>query len=51
MSQEELGRVAGMHRTEISLLERAARDPRLATIVKLAHALDVPPAQMLDGIA
>jgi transcriptional regulator with XRE-family HTH domain len=50
MSQEALGDACGLHRTEISLLERAGRDPRLSTIVKLAHALQVPAAQLLDGI-
>ena len=36
ISQEELGDRCDLHRTEISLLERAGREPRLATIVKLA---------------
>jgi transcriptional regulator with XRE-family HTH domain len=36
--------------SEISRLERSARDPRLATIVKLANALGIPPARLLDGI-
>ena len=39
ISQEELGNRCELHRTEISLLERAGREPRLATIVKLAGAL------------
>jgi transcriptional regulator with XRE-family HTH domain len=39
-----------MHRTEISLLERAGRDPRLGTIIKLARALEVTPASLLDGV-
>jgi len=34
----------------VSRLERCQRDPRLATIVKLARALGVPPARLLDGI-
>ena len=50
LSQEELGRACGLHRTEISLLERAGREPRLSTIVKVARALHVPPASLLDGI-
>ena len=36
ISQEELGDRCDLHRTEISLLERAGREPRLATILKLA---------------
>jgi transcriptional regulator with XRE-family HTH domain len=50
LSQEALGDACGLHRTEISLLERAAREPRLSTIVRLARALEVSPAELLDGI-
>jgi transcriptional regulator with XRE-family HTH domain len=50
LSQEALGDLADLHRTEISLLERAERDPRLATIVRIAHGLNIPPAQLLNGI-
>jgi transcriptional regulator with XRE-family HTH domain len=49
-SQEALAAACDPHRTEVSLLERAARDPRLATIVRLARALGVRPAELLDGI-
>jgi transcriptional regulator with XRE-family HTH domain len=51
ISQEELGYRCELHRTEISLLERAGREPRLATIVKLAGALETTPGQLCDGIA
>src|SRR5680860_1609005 len=40
LSQQQLGDRCGLHRTEISLLERAGREPRLGTIVKLAGALE-----------
>lgn len=50
LSQEALGYKCGLHRTEISLLERAARDPRLSTITKVARALDRKPAELLKGI-
>jgi len=50
ISQEELGSLCELHRTEISLLERAGREPRLATIVKLAGALETTPAQLCAGI-
>ncbi|MBF6620811.1 MAG: helix-turn-helix transcriptional regulator [Patulibacter sp.] len=50
MSQETLGAQAGLHRTEVSLLERAERDPRLATIVKLARGLGVSLDELIDGI-
>jgi transcriptional regulator with XRE-family HTH domain len=51
ISQEELGHRCDLHRTEISLLERAGREPRLATIVKLAGALETTPAELCEGIA
>ena len=50
LSQEALGVLCGLHRTEISLLERAGREPRLMTVVRIARALKVPPAELLDGI-
>ncbi len=50
LSQEALGDACGLHRTEISLLERAGRDPRLSTITRLARALGVPAAALLEGI-
>ena len=52
LSQEALADVCDLHRTEISLLERSKRSPRLETIVLLAHGLKLrSPAQLLDGIA
>jgi transcriptional regulator with XRE-family HTH domain len=49
-SQEGLGEACGLHRTEISLLERAGREPRLMTVVRLARGLKVEPAALLRGI-
>jgi len=51
ISQEELGHRCDLHRTEISLLERAGREPRLATLVKLAGSLETTPAALCEGIA
>ncbi len=50
VSQEELGFLCELHRTEISLLERGGREPRLGTIVKLAGALGTTPGELCDGI-
>jgi transcriptional regulator with XRE-family HTH domain len=51
ISQEELGLRASLHRTEIGLLERGARTPRIDTLVKVASALDVRiECALLDGI-
>jgi transcriptional regulator with XRE-family HTH domain len=50
LSQEELAVRSGLHRTEISLLERAGRDPRLATILRLARALEVPISRLTRAV-
>ncbi|HWB69581.1 MAG TPA: helix-turn-helix transcriptional regulator [Solirubrobacterales bacterium] len=50
ISQEELGFLCGLHRTEISLLERGGREPRLGTIVKLAGALETSADALCEGI-
>jgi transcriptional regulator with XRE-family HTH domain len=41
LSQETLAAICGLHRTEISLLERCKRSPRLETIVILARGLEL----------
>jgi transcriptional regulator with XRE-family HTH domain len=51
ISQEELAERIEVHRTEISLLERGGREPRLGTMVKLAVALGTTPAALCSGIA
>jgi transcriptional regulator with XRE-family HTH domain len=50
LSQEELARLVGLHRTEISLMERGGRRPRLDTLLQLAAAVEVEPADLLDGM-
>lgn len=51
LSQEELGFLAGLHRTEIDLLERGARVPRIDTLLKLTRALKTPPGRLIAGIS
>ena len=50
LSQERLGELCGLDRTEISLLERGKRFPRLDTLVRVSRALQLKPADLLDGI-
>lgn len=50
LSQESLGLKAGLHRTEIGMLENAERLPRIDTVVKLATALEIPVDQLIDGV-
>lgn len=50
LSQEELGDRCDLHRTEISLLERAGREPRLATLERLIAALDTNYQALTEGL-
>lgn len=50
LSQEELGFRASLHRTEIGLLERGARVPRIDTVIKIASALELAPAELTAGM-
>lgn len=50
LSQEELAHHSALHRTEVGLLERGARVPRIDTLVKLAGALSISPSELIDGI-
>ena len=42
--------MTALHRTEIGMLERGEREPRLGTIVKLAGALEAPLHDLVGGI-
>lgn len=50
LSQEELADLIGKHRTEVSLMERGGREPRLEALMKLAGALEVDPGELMEGI-
>jgi transcriptional regulator with XRE-family HTH domain len=50
VSQEELSLRAGLHRTEISQLERGLRLPRFDTILKLAAVLEEEPGVFFEGV-
>jgi transcriptional regulator with XRE-family HTH domain len=49
-SQEELGALAGLHRTEVSMVEKGERLPRVDTLLKLAAALAAPVGELVAGI-
>jgi DNA-binding XRE family transcriptional regulator len=51
ISQEALAGQCEIHRTEVSLLERGGREPRLGTLIKLATALDTTPEALCAGIS
>jgi transcriptional regulator with XRE-family HTH domain len=50
LTQEGTADRAGLHRTEIALIEQGNRLPRLDTIVKLGGALRVEPCELLAGM-
>lgn len=50
LSMDALGERCGLHRTEIRLLEKAGREPKLSTIVKVADGLGVTPGYLLAGV-
>lgn len=50
LSQEDLGRLLDVHRTEIGLLERGQRVPRLDTILKLSAGVEVSPCELIAGL-
>lgn len=50
-TQEELSVRAEIHRTQVGLLENGKRMPRLETLLKVAGALGVPPAELLEGLS
>jgi transcriptional regulator with XRE-family HTH domain len=51
VSQESLARICNLHRTEVSLLERCLRSPRLDTLIILAEGLKLSSlAELVEGI-
>lgn len=47
LSQEKLGELAELDRTFVNQVEAGSRNVTLTTIVKLAHALDVDPGDLV----
>jgi transcriptional regulator with XRE-family HTH domain len=50
LTQEALADKADVHRNAIAFLEAGKRDVKLSTVVKLAKALGIPPADLLKGL-
>lgn len=50
LTMEQAAWAVGMHHTAWGRIESGERKPTLETIFKLAQALEVPPAELFDGI-
>ena len=50
-SQEELAATCGLHRTYIGAVERGERNVSLINIVRLARALRVKPADLMEDVS
>jgi transcriptional regulator with XRE-family HTH domain len=50
LSQEALALKADVDRAAISVFEHGRRDPNLLTLLKLARAMEIPPAVLLGGV-
>lgn len=50
LSQEALALKANVDRAAISVFEHGRRDPNLRTLLKLARAMELPPALLLGGV-
>lgn len=51
VTQDQLADRCDLHRSEVSLLERAGREPRLGTLIKLAGALQVNLEMLCAGMS
>lgn len=47
ISQEELGRLSGLHRAHVGEIERAEISPTLDSVQLIAAALNVAPSQLI----
>ncbi len=50
LTQEHLAERAGVHRTQITLIERGRRQPGIETVIRIAGALEVPVESLFEGI-
>lgn len=50
LTQEQVAKGAGIHRTEVGLLERGKRVPRADTMIKVAGAVGLGAHEFLRGI-
>jgi len=49
LSQEELANLVNINRNYVGMIERLENSPTIDMIERIAKALQVPPAQLLDA--
>jgi transcriptional regulator with XRE-family HTH domain len=50
MSQDDLARRSGLHHTEIGLLERGGRIPRLDTAIRILESTGADARDLVEGV-
>jgi len=50
LTQEAVAERAGVHRTLMTGYDWGEREPKVGTLLRLAGALNVEPADLLDGV-
>jgi len=50
ISQDGLAHSSGIHSTSIGRIERGGREPRLTTILRLAHGLGIEPGELVNRL-
>jgi len=48
LTQEQVAQRCGVHATEVSRIDGGKRDPQVSTVRRLAEAVKVKPARLLD---
>jgi transcriptional regulator with XRE-family HTH domain len=48
LTQEQVAERSGVHATEVSRIEAGKRDPKVSTLERLAAAVELPPARLLE---
>jgi transcriptional regulator with XRE-family HTH domain len=51
LTQDHLAKLSGMQSSAIGRFERGTHDPRLSTVLAIAHGLGVSPGELLDTLA
>jgi transcriptional regulator with XRE-family HTH domain len=51
LTQERLAKRSALQASAVARLERGQHEPRLSTVLSLAHGLDVSPSELVDNLA